>query len=187
VIEALQGDFHGIVTFQHFRVTIFPHPGCVAEDAGDFGIDEGRFTKPKTQRKVNDLSHRARGKKVDEKNEEKGDADDDDDDPSRAIADLKGHVELRNGMATLMNISFSVPGAIAYMHGTFNLLNESIDFHGVLQTDAALSKVGGGGIKSIFLKPFDAVFEKKPKGAEISVKLTGTYSHPEPGLEITGG
>jgi hypothetical protein len=39
----------------------------------------------------------------------------------------------------------------------------------------------------VLLKPFDAIFKKKPKGAEIPVKMTGTYSHPEPGLEITGG
>ena len=73
------------------------------------------------------------------------------------------------------------------MRGTFDLLNERIDFHGVLKTDAEFSKMGGGGIKSVFLKPFDAIFKKKPQGAEIPVKLTGTYSHPEPGLEISGG
>jgi hypothetical protein len=73
------------------------------------------------------------------------------------------------------------------MHGTFNVVNEKLDFHGVLQTQSDFSKVGGGGIKSIFLKPLDAVFKKKPKGAQIPVKMTGTYSHPEFGLEITGG
>ena len=157
----------------------------------DFGVDEGRFTKPKTRKEIGDLSERARGKKVDDKNkEDKGKGNDEGDDyadSSRVIADLKGHVELRNGVATLTNISFSVPGAIAYMHGTFNLVNERIDFHGVLKTDAEFSKVGGGGIKSIFLKPFDAIFKKKTAGAEIPVKLTGTYTHPEPGLEISGG
>ena len=153
---------------------------------GDFGIDEGRFTRPKTQKEVDNLSERARGKKVDDKDKE-NEKGDDDDESSRAIADLRGHVELRNGVATLTNISFSVPGAIAYMHGTFNLLNQRIDFHGVLKTDAEFSKFGGGGIKSVFLKPFDAIFKKKPKGAEIPIKLTGTYSHPQPGLEITGG
>ena len=150
---------------------------------GDFGLDDGQFTKAKTQKKVDALSERALGKKVDGKEKDV----DDEEDSSRAIADLKGHVELRNGVATLTNISFSVPGAVAYMHGTFNLLNEKIDFHGVLKTDAEFSKVGGGGIKSIFLKPFDAIFKKKPKGAEIPVKMTGTYSHPQPGVEITGG
>jgi hypothetical protein len=45
----------------------------------------------------------------------------------------------------------------------------------------------GGGFKSIFLKPFDAIFKKNPKGAEIPVKVTGTYYHPEYALELSGG
>ena len=57
----------------------------------------------------------------------------------------------------------------------------------MLKTQAEFSKVGGGGIKSVLLKPFDAIFKKKPKGAEIPVKMTGTYWHPEFRLEITGG
>ena len=152
---------------------------------GDFGIDDGHFTKPETQEKVAGLSERAQGKKPDDKS--KGPNDSDDADVERVISDLRGHVELRNGVATLTNLSFRVPGAVANVHGTFNLLNEKIDFHGTLKTDAEFSKVGGGGVKSIFLKPFDAIFKKKHGGAEIPIKMTGTYSHPEPGLEITGG
>src|ERR1700738_4727255 len=33
VIDALQDDFHGTVTFTRFHKTFFPHPGCVAEGA----------------------------------------------------------------------------------------------------------------------------------------------------------
>ncbi|HEY4817650.1 MAG TPA: hypothetical protein VIH67_09475 [Candidatus Acidoferrum sp.] len=158
---------------------------------GDFGIEDSHFTKPGTQKKVDDLSERAEGKKTEEKEKEKKqpgqDMDAEAGDSERVVSDLKGHVVLKNGVATLTDISFRVPGAVAYMHGTFNLVNQKIDFHGVLKTDAEFSKVGGGGIKSIFLKPFDAIFKKKPNGAEIPVKMTGTYSHPEPGLEITGG
>jgi len=155
---------------------------------GDFGIDDSRFTKTETQEKVDNLSERAQGMKIDDKAAKKREEDSDDENDSlRVISDLKGHVALKNGVATLTDISFSVPGAVAYMHGTFNLTNEKIDFHGVLQTDSQFSKVGGGGIKSIFLKPLDAIFKKKPKGAEIPVKMTGTYAHPEFGLEVTGG
>jgi hypothetical protein len=156
---------------------------------GDFGIEDSHFTKPETQKKVDNLSERAEGKKTEgkEKGKKEEERDSDADEPERVVTDLKGHVVLKNGVATLTNISFRVPSAVAYMHGTFNLVNDKIDFHGVLKTDAEFSKVGGGGIKSIFLKPFDAVFKKKPKGSEIPVKMTGTYSHPEPGLEITGG
>ncbi len=33
VIADLQDDLHGTVTFGRFRITVFPHPGCVAEGA----------------------------------------------------------------------------------------------------------------------------------------------------------
>jgi hypothetical protein len=184
----------GIISFRA-HVTIPPEGRPFEQEVvlvGDFGIDEGRFTKIETRKKVESLSERAQGKKTGDKEKSKGDDEeedgDEDGDSSRVISGLKGHVVLKDGVATLTNISFSAPGAVAYMHGTFNLLNERIDFHGVLKTDAEFSKVGGGGgIKSIFLKPFDAIFKKKPKGAEIPAKLTGTYSHPQAGLEITGG
>ena len=144
---------------------------------GDFGIEGGHFTKTETQSKIASLSERAQGKKPDE----------DDADPASVISNLDGHVNLKNGVAALRQISFEVPGAEAHMHGTFNLLNDKIDFHGTLKTDSEFSKMSGGGIKSIFLKPFDAIFKKKPKGAEIPVKMTGTYHHPEYGLELSGG
>jgi hypothetical protein len=178
----------GAISFRA-HVTIPPEGRPFEQEVilvGDFGIDDTTFTKPETQRKVNSLSERAQGKKIDDKEKQEENLDDDED-PLRVISDLRGHVVLKNGVATLTNISFSVPGAIAYMHGAFSLANEKIDFHGVLKTDSQFSKVGGGGIKSIFLKPLDAVFKKKPKGSEIPVKMTGTYSHPEFGLEITGG
>src|SRR6266853_1841491 len=154
---------------------------------GDFGIDDSSFTKPETQKKVNDLSQRAQGRKIDKKKAEENPPPANDDDSVPVISDLRGHVVLKNGVAALTNISFNVPGATAYMHGTFNLVSQRIDFHGVLQTASDFSKVGGGGIKSILLKPLDAIFKKKPKGAEIPVKMTGTYSNPEFALEITGG
>lgn len=190
-ISQPQSPIVGKISFRA-HVTIPPEGRPFEQEVilvGDFGIDDSHFTKPETQKKINGLSERAEGKKTEEKEkqEKKGEEDSDADAPERVVSDLRGHVVLKNGVATLTNISFSVPGATAYMHGTFNLLNEKVDFHGVLKTEAEFSKVGGGGIKSIFLKPFDAVFKKKPRGAEIPVKLTGTYSHPEPALEITGG
>ena len=179
-IKETRSPIGGITSFRA-RVTIPPEGRPFEQEViltGDFGIGGGHFTKPETQKKVEDLSERARGKKPEP---------DDEEDASRLVSDLDGHVELKNSIATLTNISFRIPGAVAHMHGTFNLLNEKIDFHGVLKTDAEFSKVSGGGFKSIFLKPFDAFFKKKPNGSEIPVKMTGTYAHPQPGLEITGG
>jgi hypothetical protein len=191
-IKEPRSPISGVISFRA-HVTIPPERRPFEQEVelvGDFGIEDSHFTKLGTQKKVNDLSERAQGKKVDDKKKKEdkpSDDNNDDEDSSRVISDLKGHVVLKNGVATLTDISFGVPGAVAYMHGTFNLVNQKIDFHGVLKTDAEFSKVGGGGIKSFFLKPFDAIFKNKPKGAEIPVKMTGTYAHPEPGLEITGG
>lgn len=181
----------GTISFRA-HVTIPPEGRPFEQEVGlvgDFGIDESHFTKPGTQKKVNNLSERAEGKKTEEKEkgEKKGEEDSDADDPERVVSNLRGHVVLKNGVATLTNISFSIPGAVAYVHGSFNVVNEKIDFHGVLKTQAEFSKVGGSGIKSVLLKPFNAIFKKKRTGAEIPIKMTGTYSHPEPGLEITGG
>jgi hypothetical protein len=187
-IKAPRSPIVGTISFRA-HVTIPPEGRPFEQEVvlvGDFGVDDSSFTKPETQKKVRGLSERAQGKKIDDK-QKSDESSDDDEDSLRVISDLKGRVVMKNGVATLTNISFSVPGATAYMHGTFNLVNEKIDFHGVLQTAAEFSKVGGGGIKSIFLKPLDAIFKKKPKGAEIPVKMTGTYSHPEFGLEIAGG
>ena len=80
--------------------------------------------------------------------------------------------------------SFTVPGALAQLHGTYNVVNERIDLHGTLKTDAQFTKVMGGGVKSIILKPFDMILKGNPKGTTIPVHLIGTYSDPHPGLDI---
>lgn len=140
----------------------------------DFQVDEGTFEKPSTQADVNKLSQRARGEKIDPKN------------PSseNAITRLKGHVVLREGTAHFTEVSFIVPGADARMFGTFNLLNDHIDFHGKLKTDVDFSKTLGGGIKSALLKPLDPFFKKKPTGAVIPVYMNGTYDYPHFGIDL---
>lgn len=141
---------------------------------GDFGITDAQFTKPSTQGKVEELSERARGKKNDEEKE----------DPERTVSDLKGHVFLREGTATFANASFSVPGALARMQGTYNLITERIDLYGTLAMHARVSQATGG-IKSILLKPLDPFFRKGHTGALIPVQITGTYSHPSFHVSLT--
>ncbi len=134
----------------------------------DFGITDAQFTSAHTQGKVEELSARSRSKK--EKNKQ-------DEDPERTVSDLKGHVVLRNGTATFSNASFSVPGAVARVQGTYNLINERINLYGTLAMQASLSQAAGG-IKSILLKPLNPFFRKGGAGALIAVQMTGTYSHP---------
>jgi len=143
--------------------------------SGDFGIDSGEFTKPDTQEDIVKLSETGAGKKP---------KDGDEPDPSNVVSALAGNVELSGGKVTFTNFSFSVPDAEATMHGTYNLLNEKIDLHGTLRTTAKFSNTTTG-VKSVLLKPFDAIFKRKHhEGAKVPVQLTGTYDDPHAGLEI---
>jgi AsmA-like protein len=140
---------------------------------GDFGIAGGQFTKGSTQSDVADLSDRARGEK----------SEDNPEDPDDIVSNLSGHVDLRRAVATLSDISFEVPGALAKMQGTFNLENHKVDLHGTLKTDAEFSHMISG-FKSVLLKPFNVFFKKKHVGAVVPVHLIGTYEHPETGMDI---
>ena len=155
---------------------------------GDFGIDEAAFAKSSTQTQVDELSERARGEKKDrdkDKNEDRNKtaSESDADDPENVVLNLRSHVEVRDGVAKFSEMSFNAPGASARMSGTYYLLNQQIDLHGTLKTEARLSQETRG-IKSILLKPFDPLFKGKKAGAEIPVKVTGTYQNPQFGFDV---
>jgi hypothetical protein len=163
---------------------------------GDFEIDEAAFAKRTMQLQVDELSDKARGEKKDKdkdksknKDEYKNDGENkkasesDADDPQDVVLNLRGHVEVRDGVARFSDLSFDAPGASARMSGTYNLLNEQIDLHGTLKTEARLSQ-DTSGIKSVLLKPFDPVFKGKKAGAEVPVKITGMYQNPQFGFDV---
>jgi hypothetical protein len=136
---------------------------------GDFGIDAARFVGATTQRAVDNLSQVAEGEK-------------ENDDPASVVENLKGHVVLNNAVATFSDLSFSVPGALAHLHGTYGLLTENINLHGSLQLDNKLSK-GSKGIKSVLLKTLEPFLKKKKAGEIVPIKVGGTFSHPSYGLD----
>lgn len=175
--QAPQAPMSGMVSF-NARVSLPPGQKpflTKVELQGDFGIDAGSFTKSDTQEGVNSLSQGALG--------DKSPKTDDDSDPRNVLSDLKGHVSLRNGIATFSNLSFGVPGALAQMQGTYNLISERIDLHGTLKTEAEVSKTTHG-LKALMLKVLDPFFKNKPDGYLAPVKITGTYDHPAFGLDL---
>jgi hypothetical protein len=141
---------------------------------GDFGIGGGLFENPSTQQSVNKLSQTARGEK--EKNEP-GMAND-----APELSNLRGHVVLRDGVATFTDLNFSVSGADAKMHGTYDLLSEKLDFHGTLKMEAKFSQTSNG-IGSVFKKILSPFFDKK-HGSIIPVKIDGTYEDPHFGIDL---
>jgi hypothetical protein len=138
---------------------------------GDFGIDAASFIRPATQEQVDKLSQVAEGEK-------------ENDDPASVIENLKGNVALKDAIATFSDLSFSVPGALAHVHGTYGLLTEQINFHGSLQVDNRLSK-GSNGIKSFLLKAVEPFLKKKNAGEIVPIKIGGTFDHPSYGLDLS--
>jgi hypothetical protein len=137
---------------------------------GDFGINEVSFMRSTTQKKVDNLSQLAEGEK-------------ENDDPASVVENLKGHVVLKDAIATLSDLSFSVPGALAHVHGTYGLLTERVNLHGTLQVDNKLSK-GSNGAKSVLAKFVEPFLKKKNAGEIVPIKISGTFSHPSYGLDV---
>jgi hypothetical protein len=135
-----------------------------------FGIDNGSFSKPETQKNVNELSAGARGENME--------------DAETVLTDLKGSVVLNTGTASFSDLSFGIPGASAGMYGTYNILNHKIDMHGRMQVDTKISKTSTG-VKALLLKVMDPFFKKRKKGEVVPVHITGTYEHPRFGLDLT--
>ena len=136
---------------------------------GRFGIDDARFSKTRTQAKVNELSARSRGQDVREEEPP----------PQSVVSDLKGSVTMRNGIAHLTDVSFAVPGAVATGGGDYNLISKLIDLRGSVRMEAEASEAAGG-FKGILLKPFNALFrEQNRRGAVMPVSVIGRYPRPK--------
>ena len=144
---------------------------------GDFGISDAQYPNPQTQKDVDTLSARARGEadKVEDIAEKVGK---DTYDPGRVLSNVKGHVQLTEGVAHLENVSFDVPGASARVSGTYSLLNEHVDLGGHMQMAADLPQTTTG-VKSILLKVMKPFMRKsKHNQSEVAIHMGGTYQHP---------
>lgn len=137
---------------------------------GDFGVGSGVFTTPETQKDVNKLSAEATRENAQ--------------DAATALSDLKGHVDLKSGVAKFSYLSFTVPGAFAIMQGTYDLISEKINLHGVLRLDSSLSNLASGP-RALILKVLQPFFKRKSKGSKVAFKITGTYEKPSYGVDLT--
>jgi hypothetical protein len=178
-VRSDRAPMSGTVGF-HANVSIPPEKRPFLERVemqGDFGIDAGSFTKPDTQQGVNRLSKGALGEG--DHHKAGGEADD----PATVLSDLKGHVRLKDGTARFSGLSFSIPGALAQLQGTYNLLTQKIDMHGTLRTDSDPSATTQG-VKALMLKVLDPFFKKKHAGYLMPIKIAGTFDRPSFGLDL---
>jgi AsmA-like C-terminal region len=171
-IREKRSPIAGVVSFGA-RTTIPPKDGPFlkkVELEGDFGIDAARFSNPETQRSMTELSEKARGEadKLEDGNLP----------PERVVSDLKGHVLLKNGTATFSRLTFTVPGATAEMHGTYDLISQRVNLSGTLHMVAKLSQATTG-VKSFLIKLINPFIKKDKPNQPISFRITGTYNKPD--------
>jgi hypothetical protein len=134
---------------------------------GDFGLDAAQFTAHDTQKTLNKLSDSAEAQ----------------DSSATALSDVKGHLSAKNGIATLTNVSFGMPGVDARLHGTYNLLTDEVDLHGVLQTHGKVS-VATQGFKSMLLDVITPFLKHKAHTTLVPFKITGRYPNPAIALDL---
>lgn len=138
--------------------------------SGAFDVD-GRFTDRKVQTKLTGMSDRARG-------EPTGTA------GGNVMSGLTGRFRLQDGVLAFPALGFAIRGATVNLRGTYGLSSEELAFDGTLRMDATLSEAAGGGIKGFFLKAVDPLFKKRNAGAVLPIKVRGTRSEPEFGLDV---
>ena len=138
--------------------------------AGSFQLAEAVFSSDAVQAKVNELSRRSQGK-----------AKDDPDLESRTATSLAGSFTMAGGRLDLQHVGFQVPGADVRLSGSYAVATSEIDLAGTLRMQASMSQAVGG-VKSIFLRPFDWIFRKDGAGTVVPISIGGTPQKPEFGL-----
>ncbi len=139
--------------------------------AGHVAIGGGRFTDADVQRKINDMSARARGQTA-----AAGE-------PAQKVAsDFSGQFALGGGVLTLDRLTFNIPGAVVELKGQYALERETLAFLGNLFMDAKVSEATTGW-KSVLLKMVDPLFRKDGRTV-IPLKINGTRDHPQFGMDV---
>jgi hypothetical protein len=131
---------------------------------GDFALPDATFTSPKVREQLASLSRHGLGKPSSQN-------------AGSAASEMKGHFRLEHGVLVFHDLQFSVEGATVLLNGPYNLNEQQMDFHGLLRMQATMSQTIGG-VKSVFIKPFDSLYKKDGAGTVLPISITGPSDHP---------
>lgn len=132
----------------------------------DFRVTDVDLTNPHTELRMN---------KVAEAPHQKA--------PVNEQAQIDGRVDLSGGIARLSSLDLREGDASAQLHGTYNLIDQRLDMHGTLRTEASLTKTTSG-IKAAFAKALEPFLKKQQRQKIVPVRISGTYRHPSFGLDM---
>lgn len=139
---------------------------------GSFRLEDGQFTSDKFQQRVQELSLRGQGHPDQVKKA----------DPKDVSSEMQSDFHIANGVATLPNLQYGVPGALIELHGTYAIAGP-MQFDGTARMDAPVSKIVGGW-KGFLLKPADRFFKKDGAGTLVPIKVRGTREQPDFGIDL---
>jgi hypothetical protein len=139
--------------------------------AGTFQVNDARFTNAEIQKKLSDLSERARGLDPEEH-------------ATQVASNFQGQFRLADQVLSLREGAFDVPGALLRVSGTYGLGSEALQFDGTVRMKATISQASGGGMKSVLLKVVDPLFKRDGSGAVLPITIRGTRNEPKFGLDF---
>jgi hypothetical protein len=142
---------------------------------GEFGVGGGKFNDKDTEQGLTRLSESTKPGKVEKAEKE--------DNPEMLLSELKGKVSAARGVSHLSHVEFSIPGAHAWVDGTFGLLNHQTDMHGTLITEGDVSATETG-VRSLLLKALTPFLKHKNNAKMVPFKIAGPYGNVSISLDM---
>jgi hypothetical protein len=139
---------------------------------GDFQLEDAAFTSTKIQNEVGELSMRGQGEPKDAK-----------DAGGEVRSAIDSDFTMANGTITFPNLEYTVPGAKIDLNGRYGVDGGTLNFKGLVRTDATVSQMVGGW-KGFLLKPADRFFKKGGAGTEVPIHVDGTEHDPHFGVDF---
>ena len=161
----------GLMTMKS-RIDLPPLNATVKEKLvldGTFDVHDAKFLKSTIQDQIDQLSRRGQGQPKNQEIDE-------------VISKMQGSFHLENQIMTFRSLAFEVPGAAVSVTGNYDMVHDTLDFHGAVKLDAHISQTMTGW-KRWLLKPADPFFAKNGAGTFLKIKIAGDAQHPKFGLD----
>ncbi len=139
---------------------------------GSFSLEDAEFTSTKLQDWMGELSLRGQGRPKDAKT-----------DAPDVRSAIQSDFTMGDGVVTLPDLKYTVPGAEIDMDGKYGVDGGTLDFLGTARTDATVSQMVGGW-KGKLLTPANHFFKKDGAGTEVPIHVDGTREHPKFGVDL---
>ncbi len=149
---------------------------------GTFAVSNASFTNLHIQQRVDELSLRGQGHAGHAKQLSQTTMSAANRVPNIPVT-LQGTFSMSKQKIALPQLTFDVPGADIQLAGVYTLDGRQFDFTGHARLQAHVSQIVGGW-KGRLLTPLNPFFAKNGAGTDVPIKITGTQSKPQFGLNF---